>query len=85
MALWNLKQLKYLDLGSTKITDIGLKELQGVTNLRRLILQNTQITDAGLKELQGLTLVTLQVDGTRVTHTGGEAFIAAHPGLIIYY
>jgi hypothetical protein len=41
-----------LHLGSTQITDAGLKELAGLKSLHSLELFNTPVTDAGLKELQ---------------------------------
>ena len=33
------------------VTDAGLKELAGLTQLQSLNLHNTKVTDAGLKEL----------------------------------
>ena len=37
------------------MTDAGLKELAGLTQLQTLNLAGTKVTDAGLKELAGLT------------------------------
>ena len=54
----------------TQVTDAGLKELAGLTELQLLDLEGTQVTDAGLKELaglkklQGLYLYSTQVDLT---------------------
>ena len=38
-----------------QITDAGLAQLKGLTNLQTLELDYTQITDAGLVHLKGLT------------------------------
>ena len=47
-----LKNLQALDLGRTKVTDAGLKELAGLKSLHALYLDGTQVTDAGLKKLR---------------------------------
>jgi hypothetical protein len=39
-------------LDVTKITDVGLKELAKLTQLKRLYLRNTKVTKAGVAELQ---------------------------------
>ena len=39
-------------LNNTQVTDAGLENLKGLTNLTDLFLNNTQVTDAGVKELQ---------------------------------
>ena len=44
-----LEKVIELDLGSSKITDAGLKELAKLQKLRKLNLTYTKITDAGLK------------------------------------
>jgi hypothetical protein len=36
----------------TKVTDVGLKHLTGLTNLRSLSLINTKVTDEGVEKLQ---------------------------------
>ena len=36
------------------MTDVGLKELAGMTNLRELSLRSSAFTDEGLKHLVGL-------------------------------
>jgi hypothetical protein len=41
-----------LCLNETKVTEAGLKELKGLTNLQYLDLRDTQVTEAGLKELR---------------------------------
>jgi len=37
-----------LTLDGTQITDAGLQQLAGLTNLTRLFVRGTQITDAGV-------------------------------------
>ncbi len=60
-----------LCLNSTKMTDVGLKELAGLKSLQALYLAGTQVTDAGLKELAGRkSLQTLDVRWTKVTDAG---------------
>ena len=49
-----LTKVTYLDLGYTKITDAGLKDIAKLEKLKRLILQGTQITDEGLWEVAKL-------------------------------
>ena len=44
--------IDYVGLHNTKVTDVGLEHLEGLTNLKRLNLVNTQITDEGVKKLQ---------------------------------
>ena len=58
-------------LHNTQVTDAGLKELAGLTQLQTLYLTGTKVTDAGLKELAGLTrLQWLNLQGTKVTDEG---------------
>jgi hypothetical protein len=52
--LAGMKELKFLSLWQTKVTDVGLKELAGLKNLQQLSLQTTGATDVGLKQLAGL-------------------------------
>ncbi len=70
-----LKQLEFLSLAGTNVTDAGLKELAGLKQLRTLELDGTKVTDAGLKELVGLKqLRTLVIGDTKVTRTGSPNF-----------
>ena len=49
------RDLRTLDLSSTKVTDAGLSHLKGLTNLNTLSLFGTKVTDAGMVHLTGLT------------------------------
>lgn len=65
------KQLVWLKLGNTKITDASLKVVGQCTNLTQLQLNHTAISDQGLKELKPLkNLQTLNLVGTKVTAAG---------------
>jgi hypothetical protein len=48
------ESLKHVYLAGTKITDAGLKQLDGLHELRSLDISHSAITDQGLKELEGL-------------------------------
>jgi hypothetical protein len=43
--------LQTLELGGTKVTDAGLKELVGLNNLQTLQLAGTKVTGGGAAEL----------------------------------
>jgi hypothetical protein len=65
------KQLVWLRLGSSAITDSSLEILAGFNNLRRLQLDHTQVTDKGLAKLKKLNeLRYLNLVGTKVTAEG---------------
>jgi hypothetical protein len=61
----------------TRVTDAGLRELVGLSNLQSLNLCRRAITDQGLKELTGLkNLRALYLAGTQITD-GGLKEVAA--------
>jgi YHS domain-containing protein/uncharacterized membrane protein len=63
--------LRWLDLGGTKVTDAGLTNLSAMPNLTRLHLERTQVTDSGLGRLSGLTeLEYLNLYATAVSDSG---------------
>jgi len=65
------KQLVWLKLGSSSITDSGLAVIGNLTTLRRLQIDHTAITDNGLSNLKGLhELRHLNLVGTKVTGKG---------------
>lgn len=65
------KNLRWLDLSGTGVTDQGLTNLSGMPNLSRLHLQRTKVTDDGLKAIAGLqNLEYLNLYGTAVTDDG---------------
>jgi Leucine Rich Repeat (LRR) protein len=65
-------KLHYLSLhGNTKVTDVGLTHLQGLSKLEYLGLVRTQVTDAGLEHLKGFkNLRELNLNNTQVTDKG---------------
>jgi hypothetical protein len=48
----SIGKLYNLGLSNTKITDVGLKELKGLKNLKTLWLQGKTVTDEGIKNLK---------------------------------
>ena len=65
------KDLIWLDLSRTRITDAGLKALEKMPNLQHLDLRGTAVGDAGLDALAPLhNLRTLGLYGTAVTDAG---------------
>ena len=65
------KQLVWLKLGGTKISDSALVNVAKLTNLTRLSLENTHITDTGLKNLSTLSnLQYLNLVGTNISSDG---------------
>jgi mono/diheme cytochrome c family protein len=67
------KQLVWLKLGDTKITDKALAVVAECTNLTLLHLNNTNISDLGLQSLRSLAnLQLLNLVNTKVTASGIE-------------
>jgi len=65
------KQLVWMKLGNTKITDGAMAIIAQCSNLTRLQLDSTRITDKGLASLSVLSLLqSLNVVGTKITATG---------------
>jgi Leucine-rich repeat (LRR) protein len=63
----------YASFARTQVTDAGLANLEGLTELQSLDLRDTEVTDAGLEHLKGLTkLWSLDLRNTRVTGEGLE-------------
>jgi hypothetical protein len=50
--LKGLTNLKWLYLGGTEVSDMGLANLKGLTGLRLLVLSHTRVSDLGVKSLQ---------------------------------
>jgi hypothetical protein len=60
-----------IDLTRSTINDIGLHDLEGLTQLKDLKLGYTAVSDAGLEHLRGLNqLQSLGLNGTRVSDAG---------------
>ena len=81
--LQSLRHVQTLALGDTKVTDDGMRHLQGLP-LCQLILWGGHITDVGLVRLQTLKhLVFLNVKNTMVSEEGLAALKKAIPNLRI--
>ena len=69
--LKTLRQLKNLNLGTTRTTDAGLEHIKALRQLQVLNLNFTRVSDAGLESLKRLTeLQELRLDDTKVTDAG---------------
>ncbi len=66
-----LNSLEWLNLSETRITDAGLKNLEGLTSLRWLSLRNTRISAAGLLHLNELDWLKGDREGA-FWRSGGE-------------
>lgn len=65
------EQIIWLKLGTTQISDSGLKRIAHFPNLTMLYLNHTKVTDAGIAYLPSLkSLVYLNLVDTRVTDKG---------------
>ena len=68
-ALTSLKKL-YIT-GRTRITDVGLANLKGLTGLEELTIGRSKITDTGLANLRGLTKIkSLTLSFSEITDAG---------------
>jgi hypothetical protein len=62
-----------VDFTNLQISDGGLENIKGLTQLQNLSLYNTDVTDGGLEHLKGLTqLQKLELVNTQVTDGGLE-------------
>jgi hypothetical protein len=69
------QRLTRLNLAQTRITDEGLTQLQGLTNLESLDLHRTAVTGNALANLRGMKkLVVLQLDYTLADDAAAGAF-----------
>jgi hypothetical protein len=59
-----------LMLASCPITNDGLSNLEGKSNVRYLNLAKTSVTDEGMKHLRGMNLQSLDLSATRITDAG---------------
>ncbi len=82
----NLTKLQSLRLynANERISDIGMANFAGLSDLRTLIMFAPAVTDAGLAHLRGLTrLESLILEGTQVTDAGVKDLQQALPHLKI--
>ena len=72
-----LRQLRWLALNGTHITDSGLEAAVDLPHLERLWLSHTRIGDAAMEQVARMhELQQLFLDGTEVTDAGLERLIA---------
>ena len=80
-----LAKVTRLNLGFTKITDEGLKDVAKLQQLEWLILIDTKITDAGLKDVAKLqNLIAFGLFRTKITKAGVAELKKALPNILIY-
>ncbi len=61
------KNLTYLDLFCTEVSDAGLGNFKDCKKLTALLLLDTQIGDVGLAHFKGMPLRLLWINNTRIT------------------
>jgi hypothetical protein len=72
--------MRLLGLKGTRVTDAGLLQIKGLSQLESLDLMSTQVTDAGLVQLYGLSkLRYLSLWGTKATAAGRKDIHRALP------
>ncbi len=65
------RDLTWLDVSGTTITNAGMPEIGKLTSLTALYLSKSQISDAGLSELRSLkNLTTLHIVGNGISNEG---------------
>ena len=80
------KEIEWINLSGTEITDDDLSKLIVFPNLRRLRLERTQITDAGLihlEKMHSLTFIRLPFSGKGLTMQGKFQLADALPDTLI--
>src|SRR5262249_1109267 len=66
-----LTDVEAVNLVYCRVNDEGLRQIQGLSSLRRLLLRDAVISDEGLRSLSGLRNVEqLDLGGTRITDAG---------------
>jgi Leucine-rich repeat (LRR) protein len=75
-----MKNLTWLGLRNTKITDNGVKALKALQFLRFLNLSGTQVTDSSIKELSQMKdLEEIYLWNTKVSESGVETLRKSLP------
>jgi Leucine-rich repeat (LRR) protein len=73
-SLHAIKTLEYLDLSQNDIGDAAVSKLVGLPKLDFLSLRHTQVTDAAFADFSRLPLVSLSLEGSRVTEIAADEF-----------
>ena len=61
------KDLTFLDLRDTQVTDAGLAKFRDCKNLSGLYLDHTKVSDEGLANFKGTPLTSLSIHDTDIT------------------
>jgi len=77
----SLGSLEELNLGGTKVTDLGMEKLPRLKKLRRLDVSRTAVSGAGLAQLSGLPVERLSVWKSKKIGDDAAAQIAMLKGL----
>jgi hypothetical protein len=78
----HVKQLRFLDLSCTSITDSGLGRLPQIPNLKSLDLNSSSISNVGMEMCKHMpNLESLFLDDTSVDDVGIEAIVESFPNL----
>jgi hypothetical protein len=85
-SAWHLGRLRnvtFLSLNGTAVTNQTLPFLKSVGGLQELVLSGTHITDSAVETLLELKALTfLQLYGTRITSKGIAILKAKRPGVV---
>ena len=85
-SIGQLNKLTVPNLSGSKITDAGIKHLEGLVELRNLALERTAISDACLGSLSHLkSLAFIHLTGTRITEAGAKKLREKLPGLQVIF
>ena len=69
--LIKMKDMEWLELNDTQITNAGISEIKVLENIVDMNLRNTDVSDKCITSLKKMkNLSTLYIDGTEITEEG---------------
>ena len=77
--LGTMTSLEKLELNYTGISDRGLREVHGLTNLKRIYFVGTKVTDDGLEYLKPLKTIQFVGPSENISSGALEALKASLP------